>query len=83
MCLPTAAVIWDFLKNLDEASNFGDVLVLNSNSDLENNRTFGKASLENRSHEIYCCLRLWKSLDGGNAPATGLDWVLPCMLSTA
>jgi hypothetical protein len=61
MCLPTAAVIWDFLKNLDEASNFGDVLVLNNNSDLENNRTFGKASLENRSHEIYCCLRLWKS----------------------
>jgi senataxin len=61
ICLPTAAAIWEFLKNLEEPSSFGGVLVINNNSDLENNDTFGEASLEKRSHELYCCLRVWKS----------------------
>ncbi|KAK1648046.1 hypothetical protein QYE76_065851 [Lolium multiflorum] len=61
ICLPTAEGIWEFLKTLDEPSNFGDVLVLNKNSDLQKNNSFGKTSLEKRSHELYCCLKVWKS----------------------
>jgi senataxin len=61
ICLPTAASIWDFLENVDKSSNLGDILVLNKNSELKNNNTFGKAFLGNRSHELYCCLSFWKS----------------------
>jgi senataxin len=51
--------IEDFLVPSDAP---GAVLVLNSFRGLENCGKFERVFLENRSHELYCCVKLCKSL---------------------
>ncbi|KAJ1276614.1 hypothetical protein BS78_05G228100 [Paspalum vaginatum] len=64
VCLPKKELISDFLMDIDDflgsSDAFGDVVVLNSLRGLDNCSNFERAFLENRSHELYCCLRLCK-----------------------
>ena len=66
ICLPSESCLVDFLMDIEDflvpSDPSGDVLVLNSIRGLENCRKFESVFLENRSHELYCCVKLCKSL---------------------